>query len=224
MEVPITGIPIDPRSATSLESRCYCKRSPRGRSRAKNQCMQVRPETRGRMFSLLAVGRNVELKWIRVSSLALRWMLAASLTASPLLAEQSLQSDIVVPAHRPVVQVLDENNNPMVGTSILSAVLMDSQGKELASSSQDTNAVSAGQIATERAATELGAAREPAGRPSEKRAEPGGKTWSDLLIAALIAGGVVALILLLRGGHDKPGTAAAPHTVTGTILAPGTPS
>ena len=44
------------------------------------------------------------------------------------------------------------------------------------------------------------------------------------LIAALIAGGVVALILLLRGGHDKPGTAAAPHTVTGTILAPGTPS
>lgn len=177
-----------------------------------------------RLSSLLAVGRNVELKWIRVSSLALRWMLAASLTASPLLAEQSLQSDIVVPAHRPVVQVLDENNNPMVGTSILSAVLMDSQGKELASSSQDTNAVSAGQIATERAATELGAAREPAGRPSEKRAEPGGKTWSDLLIAALIAGGVVALILLLRGGHDKPGTAAAPHTVTGTILAPGTPS
>jgi len=152
-------------------------------------------------------------------------VLAASLTASPLLAEQSLQSDIVVPAHRPVVQVLDENNNPLVGTSILSTVLMDSQGKALANGSQDTNAVSVGQTTTERMATELGAAREPAGNPSEKRAEPGGKTWSDLLIAALIAGGVVALILLLRGGHDKPaGAPAAPRTVTGTILAPGTPS
>src|SRR5437660_5096435 len=166
MEVPITGIPIDPRSATSLESRCYCKRSPRGRSRAKNQCIQVRPETRGRMFSLLAVGRNVELKRIRVSSLALRWMLAASLTASPLLAEQSLQSDIVVPAHRPVVQVLDENNNPIVGSSILSAVLMDSQGRALANGAQDTKAVFGDQPTTERTATELGA-REPAGNPSE---------------------------------------------------------
>jgi hypothetical protein len=151
-------------------------------------------------------------------------MLAASLTASPLLAEQSLQSDIVVPAHRPVVQVLDENNNPLVGTSILSAVLMDSQGKALAGGPEDTQAVTAGQATTDRAATELGGRRKPAGSPSDKRAEPGGKTWSDLLIAALIAGGVVALILLLRGGDDKPAIATVPHTVTGTILAPGTPS
>ncbi|HYR44618.1 MAG TPA: hypothetical protein VER98_16425 [Terriglobia bacterium] len=163
---------------------------------------------------------------IRVSSLALRWMLAASLTASPLLAEQSLQSDIVVSVHRPVVQVLDENNNPMVGTSILSAVLMDSQGKALANGSQDTKAVTGDQTTIERTATELGAGREPARNPDERRAEPGGKTWSDLLIAALIAGGVVALILLLRGGHDKPAAApvAVPRTVNGTILAPGTPS
>jgi hypothetical protein len=157
-----------------------------------------------------------------VSSLALRWMLAACLTASPLLAEQSLQSDIVAPAHRPVVQVLDENNNPLVGSSILSAVLMDSQARAQANGSQDTQAVSADQIKTDRKATELGGRRDPA--PSDKRAEPGGKTWSDLLIAALIAGGVVALILLLHGGKDKPAVTTAPHTVTGTILAPGTPS
>jgi hypothetical protein len=162
----------------------------------------------------------------RMSCLALRWILATSLTAAPLMAEQLPQSGKVALANRPVVQVLDENNNPLVGTSILSTVLMDSQGKAFANGSPDAIPVPASQINTEKAGTELGAAREPAGKPSERRAEPGGKTWSDLLIAAAIAGGVVALILLLHGGHDKPGTASpgAPHTVTGTILAPGTPS
>jgi hypothetical protein len=162
----------------------------------------------------------------RVSSLALRWILATSLTAAPLIAEQLPESGVIALAHRPVVQVLDENNNPLVGSSILSTVLMDSQGKALANGSQETSPVPASQINTEKTGTELGAPREPAANPGERRAEPGGKTWSTLIIAALIAGGVVALVLLLHGDHDKPGTAqpAAPHTVTGTILAPGTPS
>jgi len=158
------------------------------------------------------------LKRTRVSSIALRWILAVSLTASPLLAEYPPQSDVVVAAHHPAVRVVDEDNNPLVGTSIFSTVLMDSP------------AASSGQTNTQKTATELGAP-EPSGNPDQQKAEPGGKTLSDLIIAALIAGGVIALILLLRGGdHKAPTVAAAPHGVTpppqetGTVLVPGTPS
>jgi hypothetical protein len=162
---------------------------------------------------------GVELKRIRVSSVALRWILAVSLTASPLLAEYPPQSDVVVVAHRPAVRVVDENNDPLVGNSIFSTVLIDSP------------AASEGQTNTQKTATELGAP-EPSGNPDQQKAEPGGKTLSDLIIAALIAGGVIALILLLRGGDHKAkvATAPAPHGVTsppqetGTVLVPGTPS
>jgi hypothetical protein len=157
----------------------------------------------------------VELKRIRVSSVALRWILAVSLTASPLLAEYPPQSDVVA-AQRPVVRLLDENNDPLVGSSLYSTVLMDSP------------AAAEGQFSTEKAGTELGAPR-PAGMPGEKKAEPGGKTMSTLIIAALIAGGVIALILLLRGGDDKKVTTAShgvtsPPQETGTVLVPGTPT
>jgi len=152
-----------------------------------------------------------------VSSIALRWILAFSLTATPLLAEYPPQSgDVVVPAHRQAVRVVDENNDPVVGNSIFSTVLMDS------------SAASAGQINTQKEGTELGAPK-PAGNPDQKKAEPGGKTSSDLIIAALIAGGVIALILLLRGDDHKR-TAPTSHAVTpppqevGTVLVPGTPS
>ena len=153
---------------------------------------------------------------IRVSSLALRWTLAISLTASPLIAEEASRSSSAGAAHRPVVRVVDENNNPLVGDTILLSLADPSQGPS-----------------TDRTATELGGPREsgepgnPA--PSDKKAEPGGKTLSTLIIAALITGGVVALLLLLHGGDKKPAvsTAAgpAPHTdtPTGTVLAPGTP-
>jgi hypothetical protein len=168
-----------------------------------------------------------------VSSIALAWILTVSLTASPLFAEYPPQSreaqaqqreasdDFGVPAHRQVVRVVDDNNDPVVGSSLFSTVLMDSP------------AASSGQIDTQRRGTELGAPK-PAGNPDQKKAEPGGKTMSDLIIAALIAGGVIALILLLRGGDDHKGaTAATPttsHGVTpppqegGTVLVPGTPS
>jgi hypothetical protein len=160
------------------------------------------------------------LKRIRVSSIVLRWILAVSLTASPLLAEYPPQSGAVVPAHQPAVRVVDESNTPLVGTSIFSTVLMDSP------------AVSTGQINTQKSGTELGEPA-PRGNPDKQKAEPGGKTLSDLIIAALIAGGVVALILLLRGGdhdHKAATTGTAPHSVTsptqevGTVLVPGTPS
>ena len=166
----------------------------------------------------------------RVSSIALTCILAASLTASPLLAQyppQSLEaSDDGLPAHRQAVRVVDENNDPVVGSSIFSAVLMDSPA---ASSGQP--AASSGQIDTQKKGSELGAPK-PAGNPDQKKAEPGGKTMSDLIIAALIAGGVIALILLLRGHDHKGATAVAPtpHGVTpppqegGTVLVPGTPS
>jgi len=129
-----------------------------------------------------------------------------------------------------VVQVLDENSNPVVGTSILSTVLMDSPGRISANGLQDANAVATGQVSTERTARELGSPAPSA--PNDQRAEPGGKTWQQLIVAALIAGGVIALILLLRGHKDSPRVAATPAAprvqspppVTGTILTPGTPS
>ena len=220
---------MDHRSATCGELRWCCYGCVCGRSRAKNLCMvTIRP---ARSVSAIArnlkSGRNLELKHIRVSSIALRWILAVSLTATPLLAEYPPQSreaqarqreavKDVVPAHRQAVRVMDENNDPVVGSSIFSAVLMDSP------------AASAGQINTQKTGTELGAPK-PAGNPDQKKAEPGGKTSSDLIIAALIAGGVIALILLLRGGDHK-GAAPASHAVTpppqevGTVLVPGTPS
>ena len=159
---------------------------------------------------------------IRVSSIALRWILAVSLTAAPLLAEVPPQPNPVVTPHRTVVRMVDENNNPIVGSSILSAMLLDSKLEDAASPEPAPAPAPA-----------------PAPRRADRRAEPGGKTWSSILLAALIAGGVIAVILLLKGGNDKPGTspatpaaspAATPATVTpppaetGTILAPGTPS
>jgi len=144
---------------------------------------------------------------IRVASVALRWILAVSLNAAPLIAQQSSQAPVVVSAHRPVVQVLDENNNPVVGGTILST---------LTETAQAPNA--------DRTATKLGAPRQPAGNPGN-RAEPGGKTWSTAIIAALIAGAVVALILLLDDDDPKKPGPVIPHNPpTGTILAPGTPS
>jgi hypothetical protein len=164
----------------------------------------------------------------RMSSLLLRWILVASLTASPLLAYPPQEGSTVAAQDR-VVQVLDENDNPVVGTSILSTVLMDSPGRVSANGLQDANAVATGQVGTERTARQLGA---PAPAPNDQRAEPGGKTWQQIIVAALIAGGVIALLLLLRGHKDSPGVATAPAAprvqspppVTGTILTPGTPS
>src|SRR5215510_7412758 len=164
----------------------------------------------------------------RMSSLALRWILVGSLTASPLLA-YPVQEGAVVAADGGLVQALDENKNPLVGTTILSTVLMDSPGRATALVRQDTNGASTDQISTGRTARELG---KPAAPPADQRAEPGGKTWSELIVAALIAGGVVALILLLRGHKDSPGVATAPAAprvqnpppATGTILTPGTPT
>ncbi len=166
----------------------------------------------------------------RMSSLALRWILVASLTASPLIA-YPVQEGAVVAADGGLVQVLDENKNPLVGSSILSTVLMDSPGRVSALVLQDTNATAMGQISTGRTARELGKPAAPPA-PNDQRAEPGGKTWSELIVAALIAGGVVALILLLRGHKGSPGVAAAPAAprvqspppTTGTILTPGTPT
>jgi hypothetical protein len=161
----------------------------------------------------------VELKRIRVSSIALRWILAVTLTASPLLAQYTSQPE--VQTHRSAVRVVDENNNPLVGTTIFSSLLVDSP------------AASTGQIDTERQGAELGAPK-PTGSPDQGKAEPGGKTLQEVIIAALIVGGVVALILLL-GGHDHKGVAAATpptaHTTTppppaesGTVLVAGPPS
>ncbi len=138
-----------------------------------------------------------------------------------------------VAAEDRAVQVLDENHNPVLGTSILSTVLMDSPGKVSANGLQDANAVAMGEIRTERTARELGAPAPAA--PDNQRAEPGGKTWQQIILAALIAGGVIALILLLKGDKDPPRGATAPAPpaaprvqtpppVTGTILTPGTPS
>jgi len=164
-----------------------------------------------------ATRRKVEVTRIRVSSIALRWVLAFCLTATPLLAEVPPQPSPVVAPHRPVVQVVDENNNPIVGSSILSAMMLDSKPEDPAPP-----------------AAAPPAAPEP--RRDDRRAEPGGKTWSSVLLAALLAGGVVLAILLLKGGHDKPGatpattpaptpaTVTPPPAETGTILAPGTPS
>jgi len=166
----------------------------------------------------------------RMSSLALRWILVASLAASPLMAYPP-QEGAVVAADGGMVHVLDENKNPLVGSSILSTVLMDSPGRVSALSLQDTNAAAMGQISTGRTARELGKPAAPPA-PDDKRAKPGGKTWSQLIVAALIAGGVVALILLLRGHKESPGVATAPAAprvqspppTTGTILTPGTPT
>ena len=166
----------------------------------------------------------------RMSSLALRWILVASLAASPLMAYPP-QEGAVVAADGGMVHVLDENKNPLVGSSILSTVLMDSPGRVSALSLQDTNAAAMGQISTGRTARELGKPAAPPA-PDDKRAKPGGKTWSQLIVAALMAGGVVALLLLLRGHKGSPGVAGAPAAplvqspppATGTILAPGTPT
>jgi hypothetical protein len=174
--------------------------------------------------------RNVELKRIRVSSIVLRWVLAVSLTASPLLAEYPPQSpeaqarqreawdDIAVPAHRPAVRVVDENNDPLIGTTIFSTLLTDSP------------AASAGQLDTQKSGKELGIPN-PSGNPDQQKAEPGGKTLQEVIIAALIAGGIVALILLLGGHHKKPAAVAAtshtttpPPPETGTVLVSGTPT
>ena len=159
----------------------------------------------------------MELKRIRVSSIVLRWMLAVTLTASPLLAEYPPQSDVGIQTHRPTVRVVDENNNPLVGNTIFSTLLTDS------APAPD------GQIDTQKAGQELGKPK-PAGNPDQGKAEPGGKTLQEIIIAALIAGGIVALILLL-GGHDhkKPAAGVTSHTTTpppqvGTILVPGTPT
>ncbi len=221
---------MDHRSATFGKSRCCCYGYVCGRLRAKKSLPElVQPP-----------GRNAELKHIRVSLIVLRWILAVSLTALPVLAESPPQSgeaqarqrealnDAVVSATRQAVRVVDDNNDPVVGSSIFSAVLMDSPA---ASSGQP--AASSGQIDTQKKGTELGAPK-PAGNPDRKKAEPGGKTMSDLLIAALIAGGVIALILLLRGDDHKGATAVATppssHGVTpppqegGTVLVPGKPS
>ena len=119
------------------------------------------------------------------------------------------------------MRVVDENNNPLVGTTIFSSLLVDSP------------AASTGQIDTERQGAELGAPK-PTGSPDQGKAEPGGKTLQEVIIAALIVGGVVALILLL-GGHDHKGVAAAtpptthtttppPPAETGTVLVAGPPS
>ena len=162
------------------------------------------------------------MKRIRVSSIVLRWVLAVSLTASPLLAEYPPQSDIASPAHRTEVRVVDENNEPLVGNTIFSTLLADSP------------AASTGQVDTEKNGKELGLP-EPSGNPDNQKAEPGGKTLQTLIIAALIAGGVVALILLLGGSdHKKAVTAVStpptshtttpPPPETGTVLVPGTPS
>ena len=67
------------------------------------------------------------MKRIRVSSIALRWILAVTLTASPLLAQYTPQreaviDDATVQTHRPAVRVVDENNNPLVGTTIFSSL------------------------------------------------------------------------------------------------------
>jgi hypothetical protein len=167
---------------------------------------------------MVGAKRYVELKRIRVSSIALRWILAVSLTASPLLAQSAPQSDPTVQKHRAAVRVVDENNNPLVGNTIFSSLLTDSPE------------ASSDQTDTQRNGKELGTPK-PAGNPDSGKAEPGGKTMQELVLAALIAGGIVALILLL-GGHDHKGTttAAAPHTTTptpqetGTVLVPGTPS
>jgi hypothetical protein len=162
----------------------------------------------------------VEVKRIRVSSIALRWILAVSLTVSPLLAQSAPESDTEAQKHRPAVRVVDENNNPLVGSTIFSSLLTDSP--EASSSQTDT----------QRSGKELGTPK-PTGNPDSGKAEPGGKTMQELIIAALIAGGIVALILLL-GGHDHKGTTTAaattPHTTpptpqeTGTVLVPGNPS
>jgi hypothetical protein len=176
---------------------------------------------------LSAGGEEVELKHIRVSSIVLRWALAVSLTASPLLAEFPPQSDVLVQAHRPAVRVVDENNNPLVGNSIYTALVDDSP------------AASGGQaetqkIETQKTGKELGKPA-PRGNPDNGKAEPGGKTLQTLIIAALIAGGVVALILLLGDSdHKKPGAAVTTPPTThgttpppqegGTILVPGTPT
>ena len=163
----------------------------------------------------------MELKRIRVSSIVLRWVLAVSLTASPLLAEYPPQSDTTAPAHRATVRVVDENNEPLVGNTIFSTLLTDS------------SAASTGQVDTPRNGTELGTPK-PTGGSDNGKAEPGGKTLQTLIIAALIAGGVVALILLLGGSdHKKPAAAVStpptshtttPPSATGTVLVPGTPS
>lgn len=162
----------------------------------------------------------MKLKRIRVSSIALRWILAVTLTASPLLAEYPPQSDTAAIAHRSAVRVVDENNDPLVGATIFSALVADSP------------AASADPTDTQKEGKELGIPK-PTGNPDQQKAEPGGKTLQELIIAALIAGGIVALILLL-GGHDKKpaAVASAPtsHTTTppppavGTVLVPGTPS
>ena len=171
----------------------------------------------------------MELKRIRVSSIALRWVLAVSLTASPLLAQYTPQSDPAAPAHHAAVRVVDENNEPLVGNTIFSTLLTDSPA---ASTGQvDTQP---GQVNTQRDGTELGAPK-PSGNPDNQKAEPGGKTLQTVIIAALIAGGVVALILLLGGSdHKKPAAAVStpptthtttpPPADTGTVLVPGTPT
>ena len=202
---------------------------------AKRVCDSAKPLKEGRPP---AASEVVELKRIRVSSIALRWILAVSLTASPLLAEyppqreaqarqhEALNDDPAVQAHRPAVRVVDENNNPLVGTTIFSSLLADSPA--VSTGQNDT-----GQPDTQRAGTELGKPT-PSGNPDQGKAEPGGKTLQELIIAALIVGGVVALILLL-GGHDHKGTVAAatpptshtttpPPAETGTVLVPGTPT
>jgi hypothetical protein len=123
-----------------------------------------------------------------------------------------------VPDHRTAVRIVDENNEPLVGNTIFSSLLVDSPP---ASSAQND---------TQKNGKELGLPN-PSGSPDQQKAEPGGKTLQELIIAAAIAGGIVALILLLGGSDHKKAavsTPTTPHTTppptTGTVLVPGTPS
>ena len=56
---------------------------------------------------------------MRLSSRAVSWILIVTLSLSPLMARQQPAPKI---ANSRVVQVVDENNNPLVGTSILMAL------------------------------------------------------------------------------------------------------
>ena len=56
---------------------------------------------------------------MRLSSRAVSWILIVTLSLSPLMAQQQPAPKI---ANSRVVQVVDENNNPLVGTSILMAL------------------------------------------------------------------------------------------------------
>src|SRR5579884_674378 len=129
-------------------------------------CKKIRawyPASKGRRSASQPARRNVELKRIRVSSIALRWVLAVSLTASPLLAQYTPQSDPAVPAHHAAVRVVDENNEPLVGNTIFSTLLTDSPAASTGQTDTQT-----GQVNTQRDGTELGAPK-PSGNPDNQK-------------------------------------------------------